>query len=84
VLQQAGDLDAVFQVYDASPNPFSVLHALKSLQLRFLTPKEISRLMGFPEEFGFPPEISKRQGYKALGNSLNVWVVAILLHALLY
>ena len=83
MLQQAGDLDAVFQVFDANRNSATVLAALKSLQLRFLTPKEISRLMGFPEKFGFPPETTLRQGYKSLGNSLNVWVVAVLLHALL-
>jgi len=48
-------------------------------RLRFFTPKEVGRLMCFPDKFKFPPNTSIKQKYKGLGNSLNVFVVSILL-----
>nr|CAG4644150.1 EOG090X0A4V [Lepidurus arcticus] len=53
---------------------------LRSLKLRYFTPREVSRLMGFPEQFCFPDHLSNKSRYKMLGNSLNVHVVALLLH----
>lgn len=52
---------------------------LKSLQLRYFTPREVSRLMSFPETFDFPKETTKRQKYRLLGNSINVCVVGELI-----
>ncbi|OZJ05601.1 hypothetical protein BZG36_01481 [Bifiguratus adelaidae] len=52
---------------------------LSALQLRFFTPREIANLMGFPAEFSLPSEINLKQRYRALGNSVNVKVVAALM-----
>uniref|UniRef100_A0A8D2ZWL8 tRNA aspartic acid methyltransferase 1 n=1 Tax=Scophthalmus maximus TaxID=52904 RepID=A0A8D2ZWL8_SCOMX len=52
------------------------LERLRKLKLRYFTPREVANLMGFPQSFSFPEQISTRQQYKALGNSLNVEVVA--------
>ncbi len=48
------------------------------LSLRYFSPKEISRLMSYPEEFQLPPKLSLQQKYRSLGNSVNVYVVAVL------
>lgn len=55
---------------------------LKPLQLRFFTPKEVARLMSFPESFSFPPDVTNKQRYRLLGNSINVAVVAELIKLL--
>lgn len=52
---------------------------LKSLRLRYFAPREVARLMSFPETFDFPPETTKRQKYRLLGNSINVCVVGELI-----
>lgn len=52
---------------------------LKELQLRFFTPREVSRLMSFPADFDFPSEVTNRQKYRLLGNSINVAVVSELI-----
>nr|SVE75271.1 EOG090X0A4V [Daphnia dolichocephala] len=56
---------------------------LKTLQLRYFTPREIANLLGFPAQFSFPDTISLRARYRLLGNSLNVFVVSRLLKLLL-
>lgn len=55
---------------------------LGSLKMRFFTPREISRLMCFPESFDFPNSITKKQKYRLLGNSINVYVVSQLIKLL--
>lgn len=56
---------------------------LKSLQLRYFTPTEVSKLMCFPEkEFSFPEKISNKSRYRLLGNSINVLVVSELIKLL--
>jgi tRNA (cytosine38-C5)-methyltransferase len=52
-------------------------------KLRFFTPREVLRLMGFPDWFQFPPDMPARQAYPLLGNSLNVLVVSELLRFML-
>ncbi|XP_058810072.1 tRNA (cytosine(38)-C(5))-methyltransferase [Phymastichus coffea] len=64
---------------DITDNKLKVLHNLK---LRYFTPKEISRLMSFPETFGFPSDITNKQKYRLLGNSINVHVVGQLIYLL--
>ncbi|XP_069368987.1 tRNA (cytosine(38)-C(5))-methyltransferase isoform X2 [Paralichthys olivaceus] len=59
------------------------LKRLMKLKLRYFTPREVANLMGFSQSFCFPEQISTRQQYKALGNSLNVVVVTKLLQTLL-
>lgn len=56
---------------------------LRGLNLRYFTPREVANLMCFPSWFGFPSGLTDRQCYKALGNSLNVKVVGILIKYLL-
>ncbi|XP_035980700.1 LOW QUALITY PROTEIN: tRNA (cytosine(38)-C(5))-methyltransferase [Fundulus heteroclitus] len=55
------------------------LQKLLKLNLRYFTPREVANLMGFPQSFCFPEDISIIQQYRALGNSLNILVVATLL-----
>lgn len=56
---------------------------LKSLQLRYFTPTEVTRLMCFPENgFSFPVKISNKSRYRLLGNSVNVLVVSELIKLL--
>jgi site-specific DNA-cytosine methylase len=47
--------------------------------VRRFSPKEISRLLGYPSEFSFPSGIPLNKQYKLLGNGLNLvvarWVV---------
>ncbi|PWA85535.1 DNA methyltransferase-2 [Artemisia annua] len=56
--------------------------SLEDLRLRYFTPREVSNLHSFPEEFGFPEHVTLRQRYALLGNSLSVAVVAPLLRYL--
>lgn len=55
---------------------------LKRLNLRFFTPKEVSRLMSFPEGYAWPNNVPDRQKYMVLGNSINVKVVSELIKLL--
>jgi len=47
-----------------------------AMGIRWLTPKEIANLMGFPPHFDFPPGLGLKSMYRLLGNSLNVTVVS--------
>lgn len=55
------------------------LSKLRNLKLRFFTPREVCRLMAFPESFTFPVNLNDRQKYMLLGNSINVKVVSELI-----
>ncbi|XP_031572379.1 tRNA (cytosine(38)-C(5))-methyltransferase-like [Actinia tenebrosa] len=55
---------------------------LSDLRLRYFTPREVANIMKFPKSFGFPQDISVKQRYRLLGNSLNVHVVTELLKCL--
>ncbi|EEB19817.1 Modification methylase HaeIII, putative [Pediculus humanus corporis] len=48
----------------------------------YFTPKEISKLMCFPDSLIFPNYFTKKQKYRLLGNSVNVHVVSILIKLL--
>ncbi|XP_060645086.1 tRNA (cytosine(38)-C(5))-methyltransferase [Drosophila nasuta] len=58
------------------------LELLRQVKLRYFTPREVARLMSFPEDFQFPAETTNRQKYRLLGNSINVCVVGELLKLL--
>ena len=60
------------------------LPVLRPLCPRYLAPREVARLHGFPEAFSFPPGIARKKQYELLGNSLSVDVVAALLRYLLH
>ncbi|KHN80743.1 tRNA (cytosine-5-)-methyltransferase [Toxocara canis] len=53
------------------------------LRLRYFSWREMANLMGFPSSFSKPQHITQKQMYRALGNSVNVKVVAALLRHLL-
>ncbi|KAK9295455.1 hypothetical protein QLX08_010233 [Tetragonisca angustula] len=55
---------------------------LQRLMLRYFTPREVCRLMCFPEEFVFPEHVTCKQKYRLLGNSINVHVVSRLIFLL--
>ncbi|XP_017334611.1 tRNA (cytosine(38)-C(5))-methyltransferase isoform X2 [Ictalurus punctatus] len=80
VLQSCTDveLDSIFKSLDALSEE-EKLEQLSRLKLRYFTPREIANLMGFPPHFSFPSNISTKQQYRVLGNSLNVHVVAKLI-----
>lgn len=58
------------------------LQILETLKLRYFTAREICRLMCFPEDFTFPDHITRKQQYRLLGNSINVYVVSRLIYLL--
>ncbi|XP_043546317.1 tRNA (cytosine(38)-C(5))-methyltransferase isoform X3 [Chiloscyllium plagiosum] len=80
VLKTAPDveLSEVFQSFQTLSDD-EKLSQLSKLKLRYFTPREIANLHGFPPEFRFPQNISLRQSYRLLGNSLNINVVAKLI-----
>ena len=49
-------------------------------KVRQLTKRECLRVQGFPENFNFPDDISKRQVYKMCGNSVSVPVIRKIYH----
>ncbi|KYN02874.1 DNA methyltransferase like protein pmt1 [Cyphomyrmex costatus] len=55
------------------------MQILSDLKLRFFSPKEVCRLMCFPEDFHFPEHITDKQKYRLLGNSINIHVVSRLI-----
>ncbi|KAF7648098.1 hypothetical protein LDENG_00162060, partial [Lucifuga dentata] len=83
VLQSCTDtqVESVFKGLEEQAEEEKLQQLLK-LKLRYFTPREVANLMGFPQTFTFPQQISTRQRYRALGNSLNVVVVARLLQLL--
>lgn len=54
----------------------------ENYQLRYFTEMEVAGLMGFPKCFSFPSELTTRQRYAMLGNSLNVNVAAMMIKLL--
>eukprot|EP00439_Symbiodinium_sp_Y106_P040329 s931_g4.t4 len=55
----------------------------EGVQVRYLSPVEQLRLMGFPEDYAFPPSLSFKDRCSLIGNSLNVKIVGNLLPLLL-
>ena len=81
VLQGEGKKEDMDRVYSKVDN--EGVEVLRELKLRYFTPREVANLLGFPSTFSFPSNITLRQQYKALGNSLNVTVVGLLIFNLL-
>ncbi|KAI9362449.1 S-adenosyl-L-methionine-dependent methyltransferase [Zopfochytrium polystomum] len=71
---------------EAEPN-FDDTASLLQFKVRFLTPVEIARLHAFPVDeairgghgFSFPEDVSLKQRWRLLGNSLNCRVVGLLM-----
>ncbi|XP_034562252.1 tRNA (cytosine(38)-C(5))-methyltransferase [Notolabrus celidotus] len=81
VLQSCTDIEmeSVFKDLEQSSEE-EKLQQLSKLKLRYFTPREVANLMGFPQSFSFPEQVSTKQQYRVLGNSLNIEVVSRLLH----
>lgn len=64
----------------------ALMHSGSYLQcqngVRFFSPDEIIRLLGFPKEFKWPPELSLRKRWHLAGNSISVFVLREVLHHL--
>ena len=87
ILQHAisEDLDKAFQdflEFQKKGESEKCLQSLQVLKLRYFSPREVANLMCFPPRFAFPPDLTLRQRYKVIGNSLNVHVVSVLLQYL--
>jgi tRNA (cytosine38-C5)-methyltransferase len=66
-------------------NEESPIQSATTTTFRFFTPNEIARLHEFPASFSFPAQLTLRQQYGLLGNSLNVEVASRLIsYALLH
>ena len=73
-----------FKEKQAAGETETPFECLTPLQLRYFTPREVANLMCFPREFSIPRDVTLRQSYKVLGNSLNVLVVSVLLKYLVH
>ncbi|KAJ8977755.1 hypothetical protein NQ317_001119 [Molorchus minor] len=62
----------IIKEVNVSSDDRSKLELIKSLKLRFFTPREICRLMCFPERFTFPDTISDRKKYMVLETVLTL------------
>jgi len=84
VLQCNGDsvLDEAFKEYILGGRKSA--DSLVKLRLRYFSPTEVAGLLWFPAQFQFPGDVTTKQQYKLLGNSLNVHVVSVLLHRILF
>jgi tRNA (cytosine38-C5)-methyltransferase len=62
------------------PESSEQLDLLRGLGMRYFTHREVARLMCFPEQsFNLPSDVTIRQSYRLLGNSVNVHVTALLI-----
>jgi site-specific DNA-cytosine methylase len=52
--------------------------------IRRFSPKEISRILGYPANFGFPAHLPMSKQYKLLGNSLSIVVAVWVLMKIFY
>ena len=80
------DMHSCFKVFKdkrEEGDTASAVEVLQPLKLRYFSPREVANLMCFPQDFSIPADITLRQSYKVLGNSLNVLVVSMLLKYLL-
>eukprot|EP00931_Biecheleriopsis_adriatica_P048121 TRINITY_DN27795_c0_g1_i1.p1 TRINITY_DN27795_c0_g1~~TRINITY_DN27795_c0_g1_i1.p1 ORF type:complete len:450 (-),score=62.25 TRINITY_DN27795_c0_g1_i1:19-1236(-) len=55
----------------------------EGVRVRYLSPSEQLRLMGYPESYSLPPSLGFKDCCSLIGNSLNVCVVASLLPILI-
>ena len=82
ILQQSGNLEEVFQEISKLVIEEDKINLLKTLHLRYFSPYEVAKLLGFPvnEKFSFPTSYINRPNlcFSVLGNSLNVKIVSVL------
>jgi tRNA (cytosine38-C5)-methyltransferase len=76
--------DAIAKAFEQSRSHYQCnsdrLELLRGLGLRYFTHSEVARLMCFPDQaFSLPSDVTIKQSYRLLGNSLNVHVVGLLI-----
>lgn len=49
-----------------------------AMRVRAFTPREVANLQGFPQSFSFPADVTDRQAYALLGNSVSIDAVTYL------
>uniref|UniRef100_A0A0M3JYH6 tRNA (cytosine(38)-C(5))-methyltransferase n=1 Tax=Anisakis simplex TaxID=6269 RepID=A0A0M3JYH6_ANISI len=78
-------LDVVVKICELEPNDanFAKMCSQNTLRLRYFSWREMASLMGFPFSFIKPDQVTQKQMYRALGNSVNVKVLTALLKYLL-
>ncbi|XP_035891526.1 tRNA (cytosine(38)-C(5))-methyltransferase [Anopheles stephensi] len=76
------DFDNIYSLAMNAADEDRKIALLQELGVRYFTPKEVARLMSFPEQFSFPGTVTNKQRYRVLGNSINVLVVGTLLQEL--
>lgn len=54
-----------------------------AMRIRAFTPREVANLQGFPASFSFPADVTDRQAYALLGNSVSIDAVTYLAKLLL-
>ena len=62
----------------ARHNGVAPLDAVRSLRLRYFSPREVAALMGFPADLAWPESFGRKQQWKLLGQSVSVTVVTAL------
>ena len=70
---------AAFANHDRDTCGGGVNCPLMALGLRYFEPSEVAALMGFPASFRFAPQLTTRQRWMLMGNSVNPSVVACVL-----
>lgn len=79
------DNDAVTTCFTAAYGRSRVLsgsYLMTERGLRHFSPAEILRLLGFPANFSLPPDMTERQAWPLVGNSLSVAAVRQVLAAI--
>lgn len=78
------ECEDIFREINICVNNDEKLRLLMKLKLQYFSPKEVSNLMMFPESFEFPDSTTLKQKYQLLGNSVNVYVISILMKCFLF
>lgn len=81
------DLPAAFKAYSSKHelgNDEEAIASLRTLKLRYFTPREVANLMCFPSSFSLPDQLTAKQCYRVVGNSVNALVVSTLLRYLIH
>lgn len=83
--EEGQDESSMLSLHEYDPDWLNkLLGEREDLYLRYLSPKELLRLFGFPEEFSFPSDkVTTRKCYELIGNSINITVASNLLERLL-
>ncbi|GIW93922.1 MAG: DNA methyltransferase [Pirellulaceae bacterium] len=82
VIDDAWAADSIVSCFTAAygRSPVRSGSCLRTLHgVRRFSPREVARLMGFPDSFRFPESCSRRRQWNLLGNSLSIPVVRWLL-----